>query len=174
MFSDLTVPLDETQQKIVTAWTVKMAMVVDSVQGRNPANRFYTRDECVNMRLNRAVPERTRIWIGRSALSPLSAIGTHIGVFTPKIPAKTPGMVVNIVVGHLAIQIFTLHVHPEHNDQDVEDPQPKPGHWENMLVPIWPITLQNVTWLPKVTFTNGGKNSIATLLDRWRIGNNVS
>jgi hypothetical protein len=60
------------------------------------------------MRLNHTIPDRTRIWIGRSALQSLSAIGTHIGIFTPEIPARTPGMVVNIVVGHLAIQVMTF------------------------------------------------------------------
>jgi hypothetical protein len=33
-------------------------------------------------------------------------------MFTPEIPAKTPDMVVNIIVGHLAIQVMTLHIHP--------------------------------------------------------------
>jgi hypothetical protein len=79
------------------------------------------------MRLTKAIPARTRIWIGRSALQSLRAIGTHIGMFTPEIPARTPGMVANIVVGHLAIQVMTLHVHPEHEDKDIPDPELKPG-----------------------------------------------
>ena len=113
MFGDLSIPLDVDQQTTVAEWAVKTSMVVDSVQGRNDANRFYTKPECVGMRLTRTIPDRTRIWIGRSALSSLSAIGTHIRMFSPEVPARTPGMVVNIVVGHLAIQVMTLHVRPE-------------------------------------------------------------
>lgn len=173
MFNDLAIPLNIHQQATVAAWAVKTAMVVDSVQGRDPANRFYRKPECEAMRLHLTIPGRTRIWIGRSALSSLSAIGTHIMMFSPEIPARTPGMVVNVVVGHLAIQVMTLHVHPEHAEMKVPDPNPKPGDWENMLNQIWPVDPRLVMWPPKETFTNGGPKSIATLLDRWRMGDEV-
>src|SRR5271157_4948213 len=144
-------------------------MVVDSVQGRDPSRRFYKRDECVNMRLNRSISARTRIWIGRSQLSALSAIGTLVGAFNPDRTAKMPGMVVNIVVGHLAIQLFSFRVEPE--DPKINDPEPKPGKWENLLIPVWPFKRGVLTWPPRETFTNRvGPYPIALLMDRWRIG----
>jgi hypothetical protein len=173
MFGDLTIPLDVQQQTTVAAWAVKTSMVVDSVQGRDQANRFYTRPECIAMRSNLTIPDRTRIWIGRSALSSLSAIGTHIRMFSPEVLARTPGMVVNIIVGHLAIQVMTLHVHPGLAHKSIPDPNPKPGDWDNLLTQIWPFELQYVMWPPRQTFTNGGPKSIAILLDRWRIGEEV-
>jgi len=173
MFNDLAIPLNIDQQTIVAAWAVKTAMVVDSAQGRDPASRFYRRDECVAMRLDRSIPDRTRIWIGRFALQSLSAIGTHVGMFSPEIPARTPGMVVDIVVGRLAIQVMTMHVHPEHADKNIPDPNPKPGDWENQLIQIWPVDPRLVMWPPKQTFTNGGPKSIATLFDRWRRGEEI-
>ncbi len=149
MFADLSIPLDESQQTLLAAWTVKTAMVVDSVQGRDPKRRFYRRDECVSMRLHRAIPPRTRIWIGRSTLSSLSAIGTLVGAFNPDRPEKMPGMVVNIVVGHLAIQIFSFRVEPE--DPAIRDPEPKPGNWDSMLMQVWPTRRTSATWPPPVT-----------------------
>ena len=173
IFSDLSIPLDIAQQTTMAAWAVKTSMMVDSVQGRVAANRFFSKEECEAMRSARTIPDRTRIWIGRSALSSLSAIGTHIRMFSPEAPARTPGMVVNIVVDHLAIQLMTLHVHPELADANIPDPDPKPGDWNNLVTQIWPAEMQYVMWPPKETFTNGGPRPIAMLLDRWRIGENV-
>ena len=82
-------------------------------------------------------------------------------------------MVVNIIVGHLAIQVMTLHVHPELANMGIPDPNPKPGDWDNLLTQIWPFELQYVMWPPKDTFTKGGPKSIATLLGRWRVGEEV-
>lgn len=173
MIADLSIPLDVDQQTAVAAWAVKTSMIADSVQGRVAANRFYTKAECVATRLTRTIPARTRIWIARSALSSLSAIGTHILMFSPEVPARTPGMVINIIVGHLAIQVMTLHVHPELTNAGIPDPEPKPGEWGNLVTQIWPVELQYLMWPPKETFTNNGPKSIATFLDRWRIGENV-
>jgi hypothetical protein len=173
MFNDIAIPLDVHQQTTVAAWAVKTAMVIDSVQGRDPANRFYRKSECEAMRSNHTIPDRTRIWIGRSVLSSLSAIGTHIGMFTPEIPARTPGMVVNIVVGHLVIQAITLHVHPELADRNIPDPNPKPGDWDNLLLQIWPVDPRLVMWPPKETFTNGGPKPIAALFNLWRGGEEI-
>jgi hypothetical protein len=69
--------------------------------------------------------------------------------------------------------IMTLHVHPEREDKNIPDPEPKPGDWDNRLMQIWPTRHTVEPWPPKVTFTNGGPRSIATLLDRWRIGENM-
>jgi hypothetical protein len=43
------------------------------------------------------------------------------------------GMAVTIFVGHLALQVFTMHVDLEHEDKDIPDVQPKVGDWENMF-----------------------------------------
>jgi hypothetical protein len=43
MLQDIAIPLDEVQQKSVAAWSVKTAMVSDSMKGRAAANQFYSR-----------------------------------------------------------------------------------------------------------------------------------
>lgn len=173
MFNDLSIPLDESQQKTVAAWAVKTSMVVDSRQGRAPGNRFYRKPECEAMRLTRTIPYRTRVWISRSLTLALTAAGTHVKVFSPEIPARTPEMIVTIVVGHLAIQVFRMHVDQEHADLNISDPDPAPGDWDNLLTQIWPNRLQYVMWSPKETSTRGVHNAIGTLTDRWRMGEEV-
>ena len=74
MMQDLAIPLDGAQQKLVGAWSVKTAMVGDSMKGRGAPNQFYNRDECASMRVSRGIPARTLIWIGRIQ-------GMHLGNF---------------------------------------------------------------------------------------------
>jgi hypothetical protein len=61
-----------------------------------------------------------------------------------------------------------MHVAP-----NIEDVQPKPGNWDKMLVQIWPVGRHNVMWPAELTFTRTGPRSIATLMDRWRMGQEV-
>jgi hypothetical protein len=44
------------------------------------------------------------------------------------------------------------------------------GNWDEKLIQIWPIQKPVVQWPPKISFTNGGPEGIAYLLDRWRLG----
>jgi HipA-like protein len=46
----------------------------------------------------------------------------------------------------------------------------KMGNWNDSLVQIWPIQKPTVQWPPKVSFSNGGPQGIAYLMDRWRMG----
>jgi len=41
MLEDKSTSLDEQQQRLVAAWSVKTAMMSDSMKGRNAPNRFY-------------------------------------------------------------------------------------------------------------------------------------
>ena len=51
--------------------------------------------------------------------------------------------------------------------------RPKQGDWSSLLSEIWPVTKDAVTWPPPATFVIGGRPSIATLMDRWRVGTEV-
>jgi hypothetical protein len=81
MLQDVTLPLDEAQQKTVGAW----AMKADSTKGRLAPNRFYKREECIDMRVSREIPARRLIWFGRIEGMHLADIGTD---FTLADPAK--------------------------------------------------------------------------------------
>src|SRR5271166_3169372 len=115
MFEDISAPLDEAQQHSVSAWTVKTAMLFDSIKGRESPKRFYRRPECVNMRTSRTIPDRSCIWLGRDSVSSLGAFGTDLQIVS-RIGGShlATGMAVTIVVGHLALQILTTRIEPGH------------------------------------------------------------
>jgi len=173
MFEDLTIPLDRQQQTLLSNWAVKTAMVLDSVKNPESNSRFYGKPECVTFRERRIIPDRIRIWIGRSSLSALGAYGTDVAIITSEGSPLGVGTATTIVVGHLAVQVMAMRINPELKEKSITDVQPKPGDWDNMLLQIRPIARDSVMWPPKVTFTNSGPRSIATLMDRWRIGKAV-
>lgn len=172
MFDDLTIPLDRQQQTLLSNWAVKTAMVLDSMKNPQSNPRFYLKSDCVIFRERRIIPDRVRIWIGQYSMSALGAYGTDVAVVFPDQSKVGIGTATTIVIGHLAVQVFAMRLKPEHGDKEFEV-QPKAGDWDNMVVPTWPITRESVTWPPKVTFTSKGPGSIATLMDRWRIGQRV-
>lgn len=169
MLQDIAVTLDEGQQNSVAVWSVKTAMMSDSMKGRSAPNRFYHREECQNLRLVREIPNRTRIWIGRFEGKHLGNFGTDFTIVSQETTRIGTGSAVTIVAGHFITQVVTLHIAPECK-ANVEVPA-KPGNWDNMLVSIWPIDRKTAKWPPAVSFTNGGPNGIGCLMDRWRIGN---
>lgn len=79
-----------------------------------------------------------------------------------------------IIIGHFAVQVVTIHTTPEYAAYTLVDVQPKPGDWDNMVIQVEPRVQKQVNWPPKVVFTNGGRLSIALLMDRWRSGEKVS
>jgi hypothetical protein len=82
-----------------------------------------------------------------------------------------PRNAINECTRRLAAEAWDRH--PEHADMNIPDPNPKPGDWGNLLLQIWPVDPRSLMWPPKETFTNGGPKSIATLLGRWRMGEEV-
>jgi hypothetical protein len=173
MFDDISIPLDREQQTLVAAWSTKTAMVLDSTRPRAINTRFYEKEECVKMRESRTIPDRTRVWLGRLDSSHLNASGTDFTITTIDGTLVGNGSVATIVAGHFVVQIVTQHVLPEFRDKGIPDVEPKPGNWTNVLIPIWPIEREWVTWHPAISFTNGGPGGIAYLMDRWRMGRPV-
>jgi|SRR5277367_1161364 len=165
--------LNLKQQTMLSAWAVKTSMVLDSVKHQLPAPLFYDKLECVAMRLNQGIPERTRIWIGRYCESSLGADGTDVRIISADSLKYGVATVSTFVVGYMAIQVVTMHIYPEYVASNVEDVQPKPGDWSNMLISLWPISAPTIAWPPRITFRNSGALSIAHLMDRWRLGKKV-
>ena len=169
---DLYIPLDRQQQTLLSNWAIKTAIVLDSIKNTEVNPRFYQKSDCVVFHRQRVLPPHVRIWIGRCSLSALGAFGTDVAIILPNGPRIGIGTATTIIVGHLAVQVFAMRFNPERSG-DNTDVQPKPGDWNKMLVQLWPLAKDSVTWPPEVTFTNGGPRSIAFLMDRWRIGRAV-
>jgi hypothetical protein len=177
LVQDISTPLDDSQQSLLTAWALKTAMVTDSTN-KTTRNLFYEKSEREKLRANYTIPERTKVWIGRASRSSLAAIGTDVWIDLAPTPKVAKSSVTTIVVGHLAIQVFSIHVLPDHlqSEAAITAVQPKPGRWDESLLPVWPIGSRPIMWPPRLTFdtVNSGPLSIAALLDRWKIGKNAS
>jgi hypothetical protein len=173
---DISTPLDNSHQSLLTVWALKTAMVTDSTN-KTTRNLFYEKGEREALRTNYTIPARTKVWIGRASKSSLAAIGTDIWLDLLPTRKVAKGSVTTIVVGHLAIQVLSIHVLPNIvHDGAITAVQPKPGRWDESLAPVWPIGSRPVTWPPKLTFDTqrGGPISIAALVDRWKMGKNAS
>jgi hypothetical protein len=174
LMQDISAPLDTSQQSLLAAWALKTAMVLDST---NPRERqpFYERDECEKLRLSSKIPDRTRVWIGRSSLNGLHADSTDIGIVAPGGTKIAKGSATTLIVGHLAVQVLAVHPLPEYEDKTINEIAPRPGPWDDLLVQIWPANSRSTIWPPRLTFTGSGtRQHIGQLLYRWRIGKRAS
>jgi hypothetical protein len=105
-------------------------------------------------------------------MSALGAYGTDVAVFFGGSRVGI-GTASTIIAGHLAVQVFACRVYPDDRDRNIADPEPKMGNWGSLLAQIRPIQRESIVWPPPATFTIRGAHSIATLMDRWRIGTAV-
>jgi hypothetical protein len=148
-------------------------MISDSIKPRNASENFYTREERVKMLESRAIPDRTRIWIGQLSESHLGMFGTDYTILADGKTQVGEGTANTIIVGHLVVQVVTEHIRPEFAHLKITQIQPRPGDWDQKLIEIWPTTHKKVNWPPPKSFTNGGPDGMAYLMHRWRMGERV-
>jgi len=171
LMQDISAPLDAEQQKDVSLWALKTAMVVEATKSRDIA-RCYQHADCEQLRLNSSVPPRTKIWLGRFSGSGLLATGTDIWLNVSEVPKAAHGCATTIIVGHLAIQVLTTHI-PAKYDNETINVSCKMGPWNELLIDVWSLA-DSVMWPPARSFTNdGGPLSFIALRDRWKIGKAV-
>jgi len=166
-------PLDAAQQTSLALWAVEKAMVLDAVNAKNRGH-FFTRNECEALRLHRRIPDKTVVQIGAYGRSGYSADGTIVWLDFPNAPKAAKASVSTFVMGHLVIQVVTVHHEPEHENARVQGVTIRDGEWDKLLLPIWPVGTRPMTWPPQATFSNSGASSIATLQNRWRIGKDAT
>jgi hypothetical protein len=92
----------------------------------------------------------------------------------PNASKAAKASVSTFAIGHLLMQIVTIHPEPGHKNVQVEEVMIREGEWDKLLLRIWPVGTRPVTWPPPSTFTNDGPRSIATLQNRWRIGRDAT
>jgi len=169
LLEDVALYLDVSQQTSIAIWATKTAMILDSVAGHS---RFYSKTECEQLKTNSTVPLHTSIWIGRYFGRSLSGNGTDFSIDMNKIIGIANGSAVTILVGHLILQVLTIHVQPEYSDRTVSI-NPNPGRWDKLLTVIWPTSPGITTWPPVLSFTNYGRYPFASLLARWKRKNGI-
>lgn len=134
MFDDTSITLNKVQQRLLAVWITKMAFLFDSTKGRNAENKFYSRTEGTALRVSQQIPALTRIWMSRLDQAHRGITGTD---FTLLSGAKRvgEGAVVTLTNEHFIAQIVTLHSKGSPTNPAVIEVTPKPGDWENMLIP---------------------------------------
>ncbi len=170
MSHDLSIPLDQEAQRKVAGWVVKTAMVLDSTPRKQASARFYRKSDCAAMRESLTIPQDTRAWIGRSDEKHLRAHGTYaqaLNETTGSVIAQST--IVTLMVGHFIAQVITQRKPEPASSLSMPVSQPRFADWEAYLLPIWPME-RILIWPPKRSFTNGGPEGIAYLMDRWRTG----
>ena len=174
MMQGLSIRLDREQQQVVAAWAMKMAFLTDWTRIGGKTARFYRRVECDAFAKNLTAPPRTRIWTGHITSSHLSTDGHDLALMSRAGGTRLgTSTAVTFVVGHFVAQVVTDHLSPEYTNEAAPDSQPKSGGWANKLIQIWPVEKEWVMWPPKASFTNGGPQGYAYLMNRWRIGEQV-
>src|ERR1700736_3832407 len=89
----------------------------------------------------------TLTWIGRLEVKAFHAGLTNTFGGINGIPKAFQGCVVTIIVGHLVIQVLTMHVLPMFATNRIR-PVDKPGAWDVDLLEIWPVFGEKC-WPPK-------------------------
>jgi hypothetical protein len=92
-----------------------------------------------------------------------SADGTIVWLDFPNAPKAAKASVSTFVIGHLVIQVVTVHHEPEHENARVERVAIKDGEWDKLLLTIWPVGTRPLAWPPQAIFSNKAPRSIATL-----------
>jgi hypothetical protein len=168
MFDDKPISLDQKQQEIIARWLMKTAMVYDSVKGRAAPNLFYRKDECVALREHGHIPQPTMMWIGRLDEVHRSIWGMDFTRQSDE--GQINCTVVTLTNENFVAQVVSLHL-PRTPTATTKIPmEPKYGELDSSLSQLWPPKTSALTWPPATSFTNGGVNGYAYLLDRWRIG----
>src|SRR5579872_2054401 len=163
LLEDISITLDSDYQKLLAAWAVKGAMIIDA-EGSKP--RFFRSDECEEFKKTRTIPNGTGIWIGRFTGRSLSAINGGFSVKTEDGVLVAQSHVFTVLVGHLAMQVLSVH---EQRDRSIKTIRLAPidGRWEELLIQIWPKDHKKVTWPPPLPFSHYGHLPYGSLVYRW-------
>jgi hypothetical protein len=159
--------LDLEQQKLLSLWAVKTAMVIEALKAKF-ASRCYLRSDCELLRTQSVIPGRTKVWIGKFYKSNLLVLGTDLGIDNMDTIRGGRVSITTIVAGHLVLQIVHARFSAELNNTPINIPY-RGGPWEELLVSVWPPK-EVVKWPPAKLFINdGGSHSLGRLPQRWEI-----
>jgi hypothetical protein len=171
MMNDEATVLEPSQQKLLARWAVLKATIIEA------ANRqkipFYTQAERFAFEPPSAfLPVRTFVWIGRLSQKGFHAGGTEIWREMGNISRAAHGAVTTIIVGHLVIQVLTVHMLTMFATRKI-DFERNAGPWEENLLDIWPV-FGSRQWPPRLSFDlSRDQTGIKTLVDKWKVGTDL-
>jgi hypothetical protein len=162
LINDLSLPLNSSEQRLITIWAAKTSMILDSAKKQG---RFYEKSECEELRLTSTIPIGTTVWIGRYFGRSLHT-GSRNFVIQNRGGDVGKGFTVTFLLAHLVIQVLTIRIFSEYEDRRVRV-DPYPANWDKALFRMWPSQRSSVQWPPLLSFNT---ESFAALEGRWAAG----
>jgi hypothetical protein len=140
MMWDLSIPLDPAQQRAISVWAVKTAMVFEFTTSRP---HFYTAAEREALRLTHAIPPNTTVFAAR--LNQSQVLVTYANDAVSRRPGGPvdKAYVTTVAYEHLVIRVVSIRP-----DQDYGLPiavDPDDSNWPNAVYMFWPIS-RNLNW----------------------------
>lgn len=165
LLNDFELWIDEEYQTLLSAWTVKVAMINDAVESHD---RFFTRTECEAFRLNRVIPFGLEVNAARFTGSSLDANGSDFTLTNPAGELLAKGHVFHLLIGHLILEAVALH--PVGGYENAKFAYASmPGYWNESIIRIWQPTKPQVKWPPILSYGVGhGKLHYGWLRSRWK------
>ena len=153
LVNDISMRLDEEQQRLLARWATKTAMVIEGV--KQEKNNFYSAEQRNTFRTMLIPPEETAAWLGRCAQSNLlhgEARKLHVSNQRPTNPLED-GCATTFVTGRLVMQVLSVKRKPGAPRGGLSL-KIRAGPWESKLVQIWPVERQRVNWPPPQSFSD--------------------
>ncbi|HWY59007.1 MAG TPA: hypothetical protein VNZ03_31380 [Terriglobales bacterium] len=161
--------LSKKDQTKLTRWAMLKAMVIEAAnRERKP---FYDDQERQQIKTGSGIPIGTMVWLGRFSTKSYHAGGTDIWRPVDEIPKAIHACVTTVIIGHLVLQILTAHTRQQFATRR-ENLYCKDGPWKVNLLEIWPLK-EPLRWPPALSFAERGTDSIATIINRWKLGENI-
>src|ERR1700730_5014262 len=106
---DIPVAISLGDQHAIATWAIKTAMVLEATI-RKDGRRFYSHDECEQLRLNSTIPDRSLVWLGRISSTGLFSSGTHLWLNDNLGGETCDGQVATFAIDHLVFQVLTIRI----------------------------------------------------------------
>lgn len=167
MCQDIGIWLSAEEQAVIARWCVKTMMVFESLTNPN-RKRWFGREKRRLLRLNKPLPKRLYIWVGRYSSTGIDVNGKDMDLVIPNIPKARNGCLAHILANHLVIQIASVFVPPKYDHVPVVV-RPKPGPWADAIIRVWPAS-RTVAWPPRASFYPRTYPTLADLAGRFSVG----
>jgi hypothetical protein len=153
MMQDVSLQLDAQQQKVITRWAFKNAMVLEYLTDEDRED-FFTDDERRQLadETHPSIPSNSWAWLSRYKGS--NAFLTNSADAWPVTPdgvSDLQGYVMTLAFRALAIQVFSVRRKAPANTDAVINADPR---FSSAVIQIWP-PLNNVSWPPALSVDDG-------------------
>lgn len=155
------------EQSILALWAVKNAMVWENLDRDRP--RFYHDDERYQLRIDKAKPHRTSVWLAKCVGFPGAFCkARELRGPLPQEMGECHTYATTMAFGSLALQVVSSHL-PATVPLDTKiTTDLKPGPWNDATIRIWPASSQTRAWPPKVSLN--GELGLDEFSGRFRVG----